>query len=84
MKFITIRQFSRSLSKYISLSSNGDDIVITKNGHPVALLSEFAEDDIEDFILAKHFDLENEFEMAKAELLRNETVSLYELLSQDE
>lgn len=84
MKFITVRQFSRSPSKYISLSSNGNDIVITKNGHPVALLSEFTEDDIEDFILAKHFDLENEFYIAKGEFLKNETVSLDELISQGE
>lgn len=84
MRFITVREFSRSPSKYISLSSSGNDIVITKNGRPVALLSEFSEDDIEDFILARHFNLENEFRIAKTELMRNETVSLNELLSEDE
>jgi len=80
MKFISVREFSHSPSRYINLSSTGDDVVITKNGRPVALLSEFSEDDVEDFILAKHLDLEKEFSDTLQELKDDNTVTLDSLL----
>lgn len=82
MKFVSVREFSRSPSRFISESASGEDIVITKNGHPVVVVSELSENDIEDFVLAKHFHLEREFQRALAESQRGETVELDELVTE--
>lgn len=76
MKFISVREFSHAPSKFINLCSEGDDVVITKNGRPVALLSEFCGDDVEDFVLAKHLNLEKEFTGALQEYDDGKTTSL--------
>ena len=41
--------------------------MITQNGHPYALLLKINDEELDDYILAKHFDLEKEFETAKQE-----------------
>jgi len=81
MQFINIRELSRSPSKYVKLANEKDDIVITRNGHPYALLLKINDEELEDFILAKHFDLENEFEVAKREFRSGKTVNVHELLN---
>ena len=80
MKFINIRELSRSPSKYVKLANEENDIIITRNGHPYALLSKINDDELEDFILAKHFNLENEFSIAKKELLSSKTKNVHDLL----
>ena len=82
MQFINIRELSRSPSKYMKLANEKDDeIVITRNGHPYALLLKINDDDLEDFILAKHFNLEIEFENAKQEHLSDKTTSVHDLIN---
>lgn len=81
MQFITSKELSQSPSKYMKLANEGVDIIITKNGHPYALLSKFKEDDLEDFILAKHFNLEEEFIDAKKDYQEGKTLSARDLLS---
>ncbi len=80
MQFINIRELSRSPSKYVKLANEETEIVITKNGHPYALLLKISEDELEDFILAKHLNLENEFHAAKQELLSHKTKNVHDLL----
>ena len=67
MEFVNIKELTRSPSKYIQLANENDDIVITQDGHPYALLVKINEEELDDYILAKHFDLENDFEIAKQE-----------------
>ncbi len=62
------------------MSFEGGDVVITKNGRPAALLSEFSEDDVEEFVLAKHLDLGKEFDRALRYSKDGNTVSLDVLL----
>jgi len=81
MKFINIRELSRSPSKYVKLANEKDDIVITRNGHPYALLLKINDDELEDFILAKHFDLENDFETAKQEHLSGKTTNIHDMIN---
>lgn len=81
MKFINIRELSRSPSKYIKSANENDDIIITRNGHPYAMLLKINDTDLEDFILAKHFDLENEFNIAKKERLLGKTINVHDLLN---
>jgi len=65
MQFINIRELSRSFTKYVDLANEGNDFIITKNGHPYALLQKIDDDEFEDFVLAKHLCLEKEFDDAK-------------------
>ncbi len=82
MRFINIRELSRTPSKYVKLANENNDIIITKNGHPYALLSKINAEELEDYILAKHFGLENEFLMAKQEFLAGKTKSARDLLEE--
>lgn len=77
-----MRELSRSPSKYVKLANEKDEVIITKNGHPYAILVKFNEDDLEDFIIAKHLDIEADFETAKSELRKGKTVNAHDLLKQ--
>lgn len=50
MKFATIREMKTQFSAYIKAVRKGE-IVVTKNGKPVALLSPLSEEDFEDCLL---------------------------------
>lgn len=82
MEFVNIKELTRSPSKYIKLANENDEIVITQNGHPYALLVKIDDEELEDYILAKHFDLEKEFEIAKQEHASGETVNARTLLNE--
>jgi prevent-host-death family protein len=82
MQFINIRDLSRSPSKYVKLANEKEDVIITKNGHPYAVLTGINGDELEDFILARHFDLEKEFSIAKDEYRSGKTISARELLNE--
>ena len=53
MHFVSIRELSRSPSKYVNMTSNGEYVIVTRNGKPKAVLLLVDEDDIEDLILAR-------------------------------
>jgi len=82
MQFVNMRELSRSTSKYVKLANEEDDVIITRNGHPYAIMVKFAENDLEDFILAKHAKLETEFETAKFEFEASKTINARDLLNQ--
>ena len=81
MQFVNIRELSRSPSKYVKLANEKDDVIITRNGHPYAMMVKFQEDDLEDFILAKHMKLNSEFESAKSEYDSDKTTNIHNLLN---
>ncbi|MFQ5629661.1 MAG: type II toxin-antitoxin system Phd/YefM family antitoxin [bacterium] len=82
MQFVTIKELSRSPSKFANLANQGVDIIITRNGHPHAILSKIAAGDLEDFILAKHFDLNAAFAEAKQEFQTGKTKNLRTLMDE--
>jgi prevent-host-death family protein len=67
MRFVNIRELSKSPSKYVRFANEKEDIVVTRNGHPYAVISRMGAEDMEDFILAKHFRLERDFVKARKE-----------------
>ncbi len=69
MKFVNIRELKINGSKVIN-SLKRKDVVITRNGKPVAALLPLDEDLLEDFILAHHPTLLPETEKALAEYKR--------------
>ncbi len=81
MKFATIRELSSGTSQLLKELEGEKAIIITKFGKPRYLLIEIHEDEIENFILAKHYNLEGEFEKAQEELKGGKTKSRTALLS---
>ena len=75
MRFVSIKELSRSPSRYVNLATEGECVIIPRNGKPTALLAEMNEGAIEDFILARHLDLESEFRRAQKEHTQGETAS---------
>ena len=82
MKFVNIRELSRATSKYVKIANEKDEVIITRNGHPYALLQRINEDELEDFIIAKQLNLINEFRMAQKEYQTGKTVNAKALLEQ--
>ena len=80
MKFATIRELNSGTSQVLKDAEQNDGVVITKFGKPRYLLVEIDEDELEDFILAKHYNLETAFEKARKELTSGKTKSLNALL----
>ena len=56
------------------------DAVITRNGKPYAVISKMDGSELEDYILAKHFRLENEFKQAVEEFESGGTIKAHDLL----
>jgi antitoxin (DNA-binding transcriptional repressor) of toxin-antitoxin stability system len=84
MKFVNIRELSKSPSRYIKGLGEKGDVIVTRNGRPVAVISGINGDELEDYILARHFDLENQFKRAQQEHESDETTDARELLKKIE
>ena len=82
MQFVNIRELSRATSKYVKIANEEDEVIITRNGHPYAILQKIDGDELEDFILAKHFDLRNDFDTAQTEYQNGKTINARELLNE--
>lgn len=80
MKFINIRELSKSPSKYIKDANEEGDVIVTRNGVPYAIISKMNGNELEDYVLAKHFALEKQFIIAKKEYESGQTISARELL----
>jgi antitoxin (DNA-binding transcriptional repressor) of toxin-antitoxin stability system len=79
-----MRELSKSPSRYIKGLDEKGDVIVTRNGRPVAVISRINDDELEDYILARHFDLENQFKRARQEHQNNETIDARELLKKIE
>ena len=80
MKFATVRELSSGTSQLLKEAEQNEAVIITKFGKPRYLLIEISENEIEDFILAKHYNLERGFEKAKKELKAGKTKTRTALL----
>ncbi len=79
MEFIGIKELSQRTS---ALVRKKDWVVITKNGKPVKLMMEIDADDLEDLILAKHYQLEKEFRRSVRDLQKGKLKDLTQILSE--
>ena len=82
MQFVNIRELSRATSKYVKLANEKDEVIVTRNGHPYAILQKIDDTELEDFILAKHLHLNNEFQAAKKEHQKGKTINARDLIDQ--
>ncbi|MBN1781260.1 type II toxin-antitoxin system prevent-host-death family antitoxin [bacterium] len=82
MQFVNIRELSRATSKYVKIANEEDEIIVTRNGHPYAILQRIDNEELEDYIIAKHLDLNNEFKSARKEYDHGKTANARDLLKQ--
>jgi len=82
MQFVNIRELSRATSKYVKIANETDEIIVTRNGNPYAISQRIDEKELEDFILAKHLNLNKEFKTARNEHQKGKTVNAQVLLEQ--
>lgn len=82
MQFVNIRELSRATSKYVKIANEKDDVIVTRNGYPYAILQRIDDDELEDFIIAKHLNLNNEFKAAQKEHQKGQTINARDLLEQ--
>ena len=82
MQFVNIRELSRATSKYVKIANEKDEIIVTRNGHPYAILQRIDDDELEDFIIAKHLNLNDEFKVAQKEHQKSKTINARDLLEQ--
>lgn len=80
MHFVSIRELSRSPSRWVDLAVEGECVIITRNGKPAAVLAEMGEGDVEDFVIARHLDLTAEMDKARKEREHGTTLSAETLL----
>jgi len=84
MRFVNIRELSKSPSKYMKSANEESDLIVTRNGLPYVVISRIDGSELEDYILAKHFGLEEEFQQAVKEYESGETIDANNLLAQIE
>ena len=82
MQFVNIRELSRATSKYVRMANEKDEVIVTRNGHPYAILQGLNENELEDFVLAKHLKLTNEFKTARKEFSKDKTTNIRDLIGQ--
>lgn len=82
MQFVNIRELSRATSKYVKIANENDEIIITRNGHPYAILQRIDDKELEDYILAKHLNLNKDFKTAHSEYQKGKTINTRDLSEQ--
>ena len=58
MKFTDFSKFKDDIDKFIKLAKDGEDVIVTKSGKPFLSLAGIDKEDVEDYILAKHYKLD--------------------------
>jgi len=82
MKFINIRELSQSTSKYVKMANEEDDVIVTRNGHPYAIMQRINDDELEDYILARNLNLSREFRLAQKAHEKGENINARCLLDE--
>ena len=82
MQFVNIRELSRATSKYVKIANENNEIIVTRNGHPCAILQRIDDEELEDYILAKHININKDFRTARNEYKKGKTINSKDLLEQ--
>ena len=79
MIFASVRELKNDTSQVLKQASDGEPVVVTNHGRPVALLTRFDRDDLEDLVLEKHLGLESAMRAALAESQQGQTLTARDL-----
>jgi prevent-host-death family protein len=67
MRFATVRDLKNDTSTVLKQAADGDTVVVTSRGRPVALITQFDRDDLEELVLTKHLNLKAAMRNATSE-----------------
>lgn len=74
MKFVSVRELRNETNKVVETAGR-EDVIITAFGKPKAVLLKMTEEDLEDYILAKHLGLERMVEsLDRVKLIPGKTI----------
>jgi len=79
MKIATIKEVKDNLSRFLKKAEQ-EDIVITKNGRPTAVLHHLGEDELEDYLLEHDPKVRRKIEKRWKSYLRNSGTSIETML----
>lgn len=80
MKIASVREVKDKLSQFLKTAEN-EDVVITKNGKPTAVLHHLGEDELEDYLLEHDPKFRRKIERRWKEQLQKGGRSLDEILN---
>jgi prevent-host-death family protein len=75
MKFATASELNRKANSLLRLvTEESDQIIITRDGKPVALLSQISDDDFSDFFIVRELGLPSKKKINKSDYLSHKEV----------
>ena len=81
MKFATVRDLKNRTSEMLRVAERGKDVLITSHGRPVAVLHGIGEEDLEDWIIARHPRVRASIEAADREYRRKGGIPLRRVIA---
>lgn len=84
MKFVNVRELKNKTSEMLALVGERVDLVVTKRGKPVALVTHFSEDEIEDYVMTHHPEIQKRLEHAYNEYLKSGGKDIDQLIHETE
>jgi len=79
MKIASVKEVKDNLSKFLK-NAEQEDVVITKNGRPTAILHHLGEDELEDYLLEHDKKFKKKIEKRWKDYLKNGGTSMEALL----
>lgn len=84
MKFASVRELKSNASELLRSAAGGEGVIITSHGKPVASLQGLTENEIEDFILARHPEVRRSIDAAHREYKAKGGTRIEDVLSRME
>ena len=79
MKIASVKEVKDNLSQYLK-NAEQEDVVITKNGRPTAILHHLGEDELEDYLLEHDPKFKRKIEKRWKDYLQNGGTTLEDML----
>ena len=74
MKFTDFKDFKNDFKRFIEIASKGENIIVTKSGKPFLSLSSIDKEDVEDFLITKHYKLDKKVRNLSQKLISHREV----------
>lgn len=74
MKFMNVKDLRNRTREIVSIAGH-ETVIISVHGKPKAILVGMTEDEIEDYILATHMQIEDDYEAARRDSRRGQLVN---------
>ncbi len=83
MKIVNENELKNNLSEYLKILEH-EDVIVTFEGKPKAILKLMAEDDWEDYVIAYHPDIRASIQQAQQEIQEGKFIDLDTFIKETE